>query len=262
MKKTIIAMMALAGVASALPETGIPQVNLEVTSNGISWVNAFTDETVKDLGKNNVTINADGSFTTNGANQFGDRLGGGANYTPKVDGVEMKTFTLQFDADWTRNTSGSTMLVGWGEGGEWGFGFGIDESGNWTVVQGKYNKPVEVHTSGIAAVDNGTQTYTIIGEIEQIGALVWDGYINQVQGTYHVNVYEGDTLVYSASYGNETNKIGFGQTYDPYIGFGAGVNGAGAATVTYSNVKLIPEPTTATLSLLALAGLAARRRRK
>lgn len=42
-------------------------------------------------------------------------------------------------------------------------------------------------------------------------------------------------------------------------------NAGGGATVTVSNIALsysVPEPTTATLSLLALAGLAARRRRK
>ena len=35
-----------------------------------------------------------------------------------------------------------------------------------------------------------------------------------------------------------------------------------SGTALYLNHKIIPEPTTATLSLLALAGLAARRRRK
>ena len=35
-----------------------------------------------------------------------------------------------------------------------------------------------------------------------------------------------------------------------------------SGTALYLNHKLVPEPTTATLSLLALAGLAARRRRR
>ena len=98
--------------------------------------------------------------------------------------------------------------------------------------------------------------------MEQIGDKVWDGATHQTQGTYHVNVYEGDTLVYSASYGTETNRIGFGTTFNPQIYFGAGVNGANATVMTVSQATLhVPEPATATLSLLALAGLCARRRR-
>lgn len=45
-------------------------------------------------------------------------------------------------------------------------------------------------------------------------------------------------------------------------GFNQGVTGISHASITYTPSKTVPEPTTATLSLLALAGLAARRRRK
>ena len=39
-------------------------------------------------------------------------------------------------------------------------------------------------------------------------------------------------------------------------------NGKYRTPLNYVSLKMVPEPTTATLSLLALAGLAARRRRK
>ena len=45
-------------------------------------------------------------------------------------------------------------------------------------------------------------------------------------------------------------------------GYNQGVTGISNASITYTPTKTVPEPATATLSLLALAGLAARRRRK
>lgn len=52
---------------------------------------------------------------------------------------------------------------------------------------------------------------------------------------------------------------------DPSLGSGWGISGGtftGEAIAPNPNAPAVPEPTTATLSLLALAGLAARRRRK
>ncbi len=263
MKKTLITLMSLAGVAMGNTKVVEPAgLELLITDNSIGWVYAGTTDVAKDITSSNATM-SNGSFTTNGTNAIGDRLGSYTGYTPIVAGIVMNTFTLTFTADWTRNDTGASMLMSWGEGGNWGFGFGVGEDGNWTIVQGQYNKPVTINTSGIAAVDGGAQEFTIIGRIEQMGGIVADGGAGQRQGRYHVQAYAGEDLVYSAIYGTEEDKIGFGQSYDPHISFGAGLNGANGTVMTVSNATLyIPEPATATLSLLALCGLAARRRRK
>ena len=260
MKKTLTFLFALAGIASANSVVVEPAgLTLKMTENSIAWVDANTSTVVKDITSSSAT-KADGYFTTNGTNQIGDRFGWG---NTSKSGMAMDTFTLTFTADWTRNESGASMLLAWGEGGTWGFGFGVDADGNWTVVQGQYNKPVTITTSGVAAVDGGAQEYTIIGRTEAL-AYTTDGYnYTSPKGVYHIEAYEGETLVFSGSYGSADSMIQFGQGYNPYVGFGAGVNGSDATVMTVSGASLyIPEPATATLSLLALCGLAARRRRK
>jgi MYXO-CTERM domain-containing protein len=55
------------------------------------------------------------------------------------------------------------------------------------------------------------------------------------------------------------------QLNNPNLGSGWGISGGtftGEVIAPNPNAPVVPEPTTATLSLLALAGLAARRRRK
>ena len=59
-----------------------------------------------------------------------------------------------------------------------------------------------------------------------------------------------------------TINMGQGFTLDKIVVWGDGANNASNWSVTEMTIRSIPEPTTATLSLLALAGLAARRRRK
>lgn len=80
------------------------------------------------------------------------------------------------------------------------------------------------------------------------GIIAWDG------DSYNMNLSMGDVKVdwdLGASF--NLQKVGF---------WGDGANGTD--NVVWSNLKIsaVPEPTTATLSLLALAGLAVRRRRK
>ena len=260
MKKTLITLMALAGVAMANSKVVEPAgLELQITDSSIAWVNAGTTDVAKSLTSTSATL-SNGSFTTNGADQIGDRMGwGNTNST----GMEMNTFTLTFTADWTANAEGASMLLAWGEGGTWGFGFGVGADGNWTVVQGQYNKPSTITLSGVAAVDtDSAQEFTIIGRMEAL-TYTTDGYqYTSPKGIYHIEAYVGETQVFGGSYGDSSDSIQFGQGYNPYIGFGAGVNGANATVMTVSNATLyIPEPATATLSLLALAGLAARRRR-
>ncbi|MBO5684954.1 MAG: PEP-CTERM sorting domain-containing protein [Akkermansia sp.] len=260
MKKTLTFLFALAGIASANSVVVEPAgLTLKMTEDSIAWVDASTSTVVKSLTSSSATT-ADGYFTTNGTNQIGDRFGWGNTST---NGMEMITFTLTFTADWTANASGASMLMAWGEGDDWGFGFGVGADGNWTVIQGEYDKPITITTSGVAAVDGGAQEYTIIGRMEALAYSTDGHHYTSPKGVYHIEAYEGETLVFRGAYGDANNMIQFGQGYNPYVGFGAGLNGSDATVMTVSGATLyIPEPATATLSLLALCGLAARRRRK
>jgi hypothetical protein len=58
-----------------------------------------------------------------------------------------------------------------------------------------------------------------------------------------------------------TNMVGMvdGQEYEAYYAQDSNTGWVGGV---YFDVRVVPEPTTSTLSLLALAGLCARRRRK
>lgn len=264
MKKTLITLMALAGVAMANSKVVEPAgLELQITDSSIAWVNAGTTDVVKSLTSTSATL-SNGSFTTNGVDQIGDRMGwANTNST----GMEMNTFTLSFTAEWTANAGGASMLLAWGEGGEWGFGFGVGADGNWTVEQGKYGKTSTITLSGVAAENTGSaQEFTIIGRMETVGYSTDGTGYTAPYGIYHIEAYVGETQVFGGSYGDRSSQgtsIQFGQGYNPYIGFGAGLNGANATVMTVSNATLyIPEPATATLSLLALAGLAARRRRR
>lgn len=264
MKKTLIALIALTGVAAAANED--VSLSLQITSSSVQWKNDATGAAFKTFEDITTATLSNGSFTTNGTGRVGGLIGDTRNSCPAVG---MDTFTLTFTADWTRNASGASMLVTWGESGDWGFSFGIDGQGQWTVEQGKYNKSITLHTSGVAAVDAGPQIYTIVGRIDGFKTTTdQTGYVRPL-GAYHVWAYEGENLVFSATYGSKTEAdgINFGQGYNPEIAFGGGLNNANATVMTVTAATLnpasfVPEPATATLSLLALAGLAARRRRK
>ena len=70
--------------------------------------------------------------------------------------------------------------------------------------------------------------------------------------------YDG---LYSSTF-NSVKSIEFDSSVLGADIYYSGVTVGEAKTLGINGIKTIPEPTTATLSLLALAGLAARRRRK
>lgn len=94
-------------------------------------------------------------------------------------------------------------------------------------------------------------------------SLNYGGCLYSVTSNGNTTYYNISDVTYSGNHGTLSStatavELAKG-TY--YTVFGATSN-SGASLKTISYVATIPEPTTATLSLLALAGLAARRRRK
>ena len=83
-----------------------------------------------------------------------------------------------------------------------------------------------------------------------------------VIGIYNTITQTNDAVSYSALMdGGHVAAADYFSNLSGNAGLELSYNGT-AGTVTITNTQAVPEPATATLSLLALAGLCARRRRK
>ncbi|MEE1266913.1 MAG: PEP-CTERM sorting domain-containing protein [Akkermansia sp.] len=256
MKKTIVAMLALTGVAfgdaSLLWELDITKQGIGVSEKSVQGVSFGEISTA------GITLN-DGSFTTSTSSSL-SIYQTGQNVLTMND-----SFSIAFKATLGANASGNNwpvmltvgednaykMLVwaatpdaGWGEGDK----YGMDPE-NWTGVS---------KTSGGDVATGEERAYVLTYDAS--GA-------KPVFTLYVDGVKTADRTI------AEINKTS--ATVDSFC-FGGILNANGRKyEATFSNVQmysgvlsqgqiaqLVPEPATATLSLLALAGLAARRRRK
>lgn len=264
MKKTLIALMALAGVASADYVWNGPSGSITSTqwgdksnwtfTNGSSWNNnSVTGPNTDAMYDANIVVNQ--SITLSGF-----RIEG---YLPKFTVTNNSTFTATFvkfqgpaviDVD-----SGSTFNL---------------------TIDGDYKDNTATFTvDGTlnldATDDNGwcTTTFTLGNNgslsISNANNCASSVTLNAtLQGSEAGSIYTRSLLTYSnASLTNVAYNFGEGWT-DVGEGEITGAkqykitNDANGISVNYMAVAPIPEPTTATLSLLALAGLAARRRRR
>lgn len=246
MKKTIIALMALAGVAMA--DT--------LVLDDASWVTTGT------------AYVTDGTIATGFTNWQVDSvsytLGEIINYTQE------DTLTFSFDAK--SNGSGNSMLT-----------LALIGTKNAIVVgHGTYDKPADeiqaavtdnltANGYGFANTNRGDDAQLTAGATLS-GGMPAGGATTTISGSI---AWDGDTYALTLS----SSAVEAVMTYD--LGLttldlskivvtlegGNGENTTGDwAMASMSNLTIstpaVPEPTTATLSLLALAGLAARRRRK
>ena len=234
MKKTIIALMALAGVAAAAPTAqqfkncmteaitlsnyqvgGAFNLNFSVTSSSV--IDGKYSATLLELASGWGIFTQAGSYIAMENTDTNDR----SWVNPTTSDTTNKTFT------WT-STDGA-KLDSW-----------VSRNPNGTDggAPGIANLGVDVNVTSAGS----TITLTMASGVKAI-----------IETTYVINANDiqyGSTLL-SDAYGNVNNV---GQIF----------NMADGGTVTMGGVayNIIPEPATATLSLLALAGLAARRRRK
>ncbi len=270
MKKTIIALLALSGVAGAFTDTVWNFENTTATSSGVSNDGAFKPsgtatyvETGLTLGTEfgNYSLNADLGYaidltssqwtTTAGSAYWGD----GPGYIRL--GRNGQSFTLityvKFDS-----VSGEQFLFGTGSGNAAGVAFGIDNGKLDLLAKGKAHHVL-------------TGNYTLSANTWYNLAVSYD----QATGvaSFYVN---GDSVgsltglnaIDCADGGGAASAFGSGSS-DSLQGEFAGeiaqfqiLSGAKTKAEILSAANLVPEPATATLSLLALAGLAARRRRR
>lgn len=265
MKKTIIAIMALAGVASAdtLIDLGFDL--------GLSDSCVYTDY-------NNGTTNEEASFIASELVGYGsaidfDKSGAitlsGDAYKSIVTGANGSDFsivtTVKFDS-WAEYTSGGSVenrlfICGSGSENTHGIGWTVANGVMGITTKGKAHNPITL-AAGTPALKLDTW-YTL--------ALTYDA------ETGSALFYTNGELV-----GSLALKSAAVATPDGNFTVGGGRTGASQAlwdgamadfklydtTLSADQVAAfgapvqIPEPTTATLSLLALAGLAARRRRR
>lgn len=255
MKKTLIALMALAGMALASEVE--PYAVFNVISNDAHNSNGTPGSIT--ITQNGTALQG-GSFWAHGgltfnqnANSFTTNGEGNLQYmnNGSADGIVLGNMSYAFDASWNHTENSLSYLTSVGQdpgyGQVYGFRIGINAQNKWTIdTEGYSALTLNVQTdAGIS----GSGYYCISSEMT-------------AAGDYTLSVYENGNLIVQG-----TGKPTFGNPQNFKLSFGGafGIDGTNMVG-TFSNVALynqiIPEPATATLSLLALAGLAARRRRR
>ena len=220
MKKTLIALMALAGVA-----LGANELNVPVGGNFCGGDYAFS-----------FTVTADLLSSTNTSDVLAAYWG---NYNGH-GGYNVNAYVL------STNEGAITLSVGDGTMANWGAGDTITADTVFTEQRGASFTPylnVGETYSIICDGSDGNQTVRLYE-----GSLVYD-----TDGWYQWTEADGEAVKQAAV------------VLDTVV-YNGNMNGSAPQMSSVGNaaykVQVLPEPTTATLSLLALAGLAARRRRK
>ena len=248
MKKTIIALMALAGAASA-ETTVLWDLDFESTGVVVKTAEGVTTNLSSGVG---ASLIENGAITLNNNSFSFSQTAGRLSYADE--------FTLV-----------AVVQLGASQPGSWPAMFGLGEDNSWCWKPSFYVQTGTFHLDkdgfGSANETNksvGGVTYTLPSE--GYGDIVTIALQNDGNGK--LSLYVDDVL---AGYSTIGNAPDYGS--DKFINnftFGARNGGSNKANIILHDAQFvsglvtapIPEPTTATLSLLALAGLAARRRRK
>lgn len=256
MKKTIIALMALAGVSFADTLT----LNESFYSNPSTWVYLWNSTT------NSWDI-LDSVADTD--------LWTGSGYTPSTNSGDPFFYGYTFSViDGVQTLTGSSELVTiaaptWVSGG--GKGMYIGSNVTMTGADNGIRANANIHFGDIATSQfNYTDRVWKQGDANIYGSLTLSSDVfshtffsvanmQQASGGWNFDNFSvtdaaGNSLTYTTDEAN-IGKAGYFWVEETAFSQGA------AYSVTLKAMA-VPEPTTATLSLLALAGLAARRRRK
>lgn len=255
MKKSLITLLSLCGVAAAATTT-VTDLTTSTTSGDVT----YTAPT---------TAGGEGSFSGAGiwASGGGSRAHGALTFTLNL--TELGKLTTQTNL--VTVDSGADIGLIWGQyNGNWGI------AGNW---QG-----------GLWAQEGKSfvSLSTLLNDAWSVADNETDGFITLTMTVANTEGDQGGMQLYKAGSNTSyytTNGLGASSNtsidafkFDTSLIENAAVtsgwvNGDTAKTLgtnlenSFTNahggkIALVPEPTTATLSLLALAGLAARRRRK
>jgi len=230
MKKTLITLMALAGVAVAEDWTATFSSSDQTYHQDHNDYSAeFEVNAPLTLQFDNLTFGStgtyNGSYTAGAVNPSAIRPN--ANICKEgAAGTYTLTFTLTNESENTLTIDAITLNV-----------FGYNSSGN-----AHSEGTPEAYFDLTYELPNSSESITM----QQNANVFSTGTVTYaMQEGKSIDLVAGDSITMAL---NVTRKSG-----------GGGFVGLSGATITG---QLVPEPTTATLSLLALAGLATRRRRK
>ena len=250
MKKTIIALMALAGAAGAVDLTTLVTM----------------DQLIAAAGTNTATQVQNMSVTTY---EFGNGTYIGDITLDALNTAIADSDTYITIAAWVKptDTNGVESIFGYGAQSD-GFKFCINGDGlQYTAKSVADREKVDPNLPA--------DTWTLVGISFKGGTDAAKG--RYFAGTSNNNFFTRDVLggFAAPAAGDQTFAIGSGNSEEARESFNgqiagltiftsnAYISGVNEVTAIMGTTapKSIPEPTTATLSLLALAGLAARRRR-
>ena len=260
MKKTLITLAALvAGSASALAE-GTLVWDLTVTGDTYTVTNADGGEYA------GLSVSLNGGSISDGICTSPD---------PSND---QRIYITDNSSSITLNDSFSFVIQGGlnEEPSSWGVLFGIGEANNWNI---KVNADTTNKNLGFGPENYGITNQTRGGSISTGMGTYIVTYAMQDDGTATLSLYQKGVLIATATQPDNNTT---GEALDVFTIGGRPYDNAGypknSTDFSFTNVQLYegvlsagqiaslsgvtPEPTTATLSLLALAGLCARRRRK
>ncbi len=250
MKKTLIALMAVAGMAMA--DTTLLELD-------------FTDL----IGDSNYDLPAGWTAGQwNSYSSYGPYYTFGANGATVGEPWKQNYLTTYLDIDSQGEYTISFTLYNDGE--DTGNMFFLSSDSYSIVMGNSYNSNSEIYVGTLNEAVG--RDYVCFQPGTKINPSILDNsYGLNVSGdiTYTLTMVDGDMTIFATVADGYTwsttitgmedvsfNKIGFMNDGPPIY---AGVKNI---TVTAIEAPAVPEPTTATLSLLALAGLAARRRRR
>ena len=250
MKKTLITLLALSSIAMA-----------DLT-DGLQWAESFGDGFDKAP-----TITLNGKFIESKGVGSATSEGGRVSATDLSGGNFTDSFTFSFelvDLDANKWTNAFTMYTHGSDEGDNVLQIQMSNTGNLMVYTGGFtgsNVIDDASNFSLGKVDDlkGKQITLTMGTVGDNTVLT--GYVD--------GVAISDTVTFTYAEGVTPSKAITGFKFGSQIGDGRGSNSVTVDNIYLWNralsateVAMIPEPTTATLSLLALAGLAARRRRK
>ena len=262
MKKTLITLVALAGVATANSDNLLwtldcTQGQYDITM-GAAWTgNPYQPNTSYDF-------SADSTFTTRPGYAY-------VNGTDKISmeeayiGVKLAdSFTISMNCSLTgvgsttqtSTTQTSFTLLEVSESLTWEFGVMYNTITSTVTLSAN---PGTYTLSNVTS--HGTYDYTDISNV----TLTMSGGVNEVgKVSVYINGQLASTATMAADNRHKNSNVNHGLTFlqkrdhsDGRFGFIGGVS-----SVSLYNAVTVPEPTTATLSLLALIGLAMHRKRK
>ena len=257
----------------------------ELSVSSLSYTNGTVNNNVA-TAVNNLAVTAGKTFTVGGTGVLTAttlELKNGAKLTSSTGSITLGTLSIDLAAYTTDYTNTHTLVSVTGENQNLTVTGSLANVQGVSVADGAYVADVQLQDNSLVLTYYSTLLTTTVSDVsgydaeKNILTLCVSGDINNFHSTALVTGFDGDVLdkIFTEAGLTAGQMVGITlidaegdelpASADKLVGF-QGPDGVYQGELVGSqwqyNVSYIPEPATATLSLLALAGLAARRRRK